>query len=141
MKKILIFCMGIVMLSFFSCEKENLEEMAQNPRLESRYSTPPPPPNLPCATSFMIHGMTPSSATCVVYDLSGQLFATLGNGTGSATLETNTGYLVRIPLTSASASLSWCSCGDNLGSGTIPAGGFYYIHTSSDPSYYTICTF
>lgn len=131
--------MSIMMLGLYSCEKENIGEAGEGPALAERKAKPAF--GAPCSTALMIQGMTPSSATCSVTDLvTLQNVVTFDNGTAYVTLMTNRDYFVDIQ-GSTSATFSWCSCGDNIGSTTIPAGGFTILSTSSSSSNYTICSF
>lgn len=138
MKRLMFLCLGIMMLSFFSCERENIQEMSQSPELSAKKL--PPVFSAPCSSAFLISGLS-SGAQCTITNLNtGQVAATFGNGTSYPTLETNGTYFVSIDGFN-DATFNWCSCGNNIGSSTIPAGGFIIFNTSFSSSPYTICSF
>lgn len=141
MKKFLFLTMSMLMLGLFSCQKEELSEMTQETEVVLKQERGGVSSML-CPTTLMIQGMTPASAVCTITELfSGPGgITTFTNGTTHLDLETSTSYFVDIQ-GSSPATFSWCSCGDNIGSTTINAGGSFTLTTSSNGSLYTICSF
>ena len=140
MKKLTFLCLFASVLMFLSCAKDENQDLTMNDKLESddllRKAAPP------CITEFFVQGLPPGGSVTVTRVPGNFVVGTFGNGTHYGNqLNKNTTYIISVN-GCYEATVTWCSCGNNLGSESLsPASPWFALTTSSNTAHYTICSF
>jgi len=90
--------------------------------------------DIPCPTALFAQNLPPGQQV-IVYRIDGTFISSFTT-TDYTTLETNCTYRLYIPV---GATVTYCSCGENYGVLTTPSNNL--LHTSSDPTSYSTCSF